>query len=376
MKTAIVLNSHKFIESHFGPYLTSIAEKKPDTHVLLIDGSGDPRDMLALSGLPLESLNGVRGSARSLLRVAYTFGRYLSKNKVGKVELIGMQPILFFGLVCCLFPKLKVILYVSGLGAIFSDSRDAAPSPLKFLARVLFRTIIILRANGVIVENNQDLFTIRNLTKWRKVQLLKINGAGCDVRSFTSGQLKERRQLNEWRIGYTGRLLKDKGLEELVEAFYELRKKNSAQKISLRIAGARDPANPMSLSADEIRQFCARGVVFEGQIEHVNSFLDELDVFVFPSYREGMPKSLIEAKCSGIPTITTDVAGCRDVENLCPSGLIVPSKSKKHIVEALEIMMTDKKRHRETALLHAATAKDIFCQDKIARIHSDFVNTI
>jgi glycosyltransferase involved in cell wall biosynthesis len=132
-----------------------------------------------------------------------------------------------------------------------------------------------------------------------------------------------------------GRLLWDKGVGEFVEAARILRRKGIAARFLL--AGEPDPLNPASIPPDRISQWTREGLVDTlGWVTDMPQLLATCDIVCLPSYREGLPKSLIEAAAAGKPIVTTDVPGCREIVRNGENGLLTPPRNVDRLANALE----------------------------------------
>ena len=128
------------------------------------------------------------------------------------------------------------------------------------------------------------------------------------------------------------RLLWDKGVGEFVEAAQIARGKG----IRFVVAGEIDDGNPAAVQADQAKAWQQKGLLeLLGHVDDMSELLQSVDVVVLPSYREGLPKSLIEAAASAKPVITTDVPGCRDVVEDGVSGIIVPVRDAEALAKAV-----------------------------------------
>ncbi len=135
-------------------------------------------------------------------------------------------------------------------------------------------------------------------------------------------------------------MLIDKGVREAVDAARMLRSKG--RPIVLRLIGAPDPENPMSLDETELRAFATEpGVEWLGPRNDIAAVWRDAHVAVLPSWREGLPKALLEALASGRPVITTDATGCRDVIDHGIEGLLVPLKDRRGLAAAMEKLACD-----------------------------------
>jgi glycosyltransferase involved in cell wall biosynthesis len=155
------------------------------------------------------------------------------------------------------------------------------------------------------------------------------------------------------------RLLYDKGLRELVEAARLLHARGSP--VRVRVAGEPDPANPNSVSADDLAAWRAEGLVeFLGRRDDVAALLRDAHMAILPSYREGLPKSLLEAAASGRALITTQTVGCRDLVPDGATGLLVPVGDAAALADALDALARDPERRRAMGAAARRLAEDRF----------------
>jgi glycosyltransferase involved in cell wall biosynthesis len=129
----------------------------------------------------------------------------------------------------------------------------------------------------------------------------------------------------------------DKGVAEYVEAARTL--KGQTLPIELLIAGAPDAGNPTSVPAALVREWHEAGLITHlGHVDDMAALLSDIDIVVLPSYREGAPRSLIEAAAAGVPVITTDVPGCREVVEHGVNGIIVPAREVRALAAAIRFL--------------------------------------
>jgi len=141
---------------------------------------------------------------------------------------------------------------------------------------------------------------------------------------------------------FASRILKDKGIIELIKASKKLSK--ITKNFELFIAGIIDSQNPSSVSHEEIKSWEAINYLkYMGHVNDMNDLYKKIHVAVLPSYREGLPKSLLEAAACGKPIITTDVTGCRDVIIDGKNGILVNPKDSDELFLAMKKMLLNKK---------------------------------
>ncbi|MFZ9980845.1 MAG: glycosyltransferase family 4 protein [Cyclobacteriaceae bacterium] len=136
---------------------------------------------------------------------------------------------------------------------------------------------------------------------------------------------------------FVGRLVRDKGIGELVSAFDCLRKKY--RNVRLILAGPVEPGRDGLKDAILRRIEAGNGIIAPGLVEDVRPWLAASDIFVFPSYREGFPNVLLQAGCMEVPVIASDINGCNEIVTHGISGLLIPPKSEDKLVQSMEKLM-------------------------------------
>ncbi len=161
-------------------------------------------------------------------------------------------------------------------------------------------------------------------------RLTLIPGSGVDTDALTP--LPE--PIGPITIGFAGRLLADKGIRALVTAHGILR--NQGHAVDLLIAGNPDPANPASISPEEIEQWSRQpGILWLGHVKDIRSLWQRCHIAALPSHREGLPGSLMEAAACARPLIATDAPGCREIVQNEQTGLLVPIEDPPALAQAI-----------------------------------------
>lgn len=257
------------------------------------------------------------------------------------VHQIGAKPILYGAIAARLAGVDRIVNAPIGMGYVFSSDKLLARTLRPFL-KLAYKFAIKLTHSKVIFENREDRATFVNWGAVRQGDTVLIPGAGVDLNAFcpsTSNRVVPT-------IVLTARMLEDKGVCEFVAAARLLRSRGIHARFVL--AGAPDPANPTSVSDATLARWHREGwVEYWGWQEDVAGVLRQSDVVCLPSYREGLPKSLIEACACGLPIVTTDTTGCREVVTDGENGFLVPVKSAEPLAAALERLIVDPDlRHR------------------------------
>ena len=193
------------------------------------------------------------------------------------------------------------------------------------------------KKNRVIFENSDDMDSFIRQKIVNKTDARLIRGAGVEI----DYQFKEKKKINKnITISLVARMLKDKGIFEFVKAARILKKKNIQSRFLL--IGDIDPKNPTSLKTKTLKNWHEKGIIeWLGWIDDIKKILLETDILCLPSYREGLPKSLLEGAAIGLPLVTTNTIGCRDVVEDGLNGYLVPVKDSENLALAIEKLIID-----------------------------------
>jgi glycosyltransferase involved in cell wall biosynthesis len=267
-----------------------------------------------------------------------------------------IKPVIYGSLAAHLLRIPGIINSITGLGHLFIDS-EAVTRVLRVIASRLYR--INLRGTQVIFENpeDRDIFVQNRLLKAEQSHL--ILGTGVNVEKFRPSPKTNDTPI----ILFSSRMLVTKGLLEFIEAAHILKQKGL--KARFAIAGKTDPGNPASVPDGQIDSLKQSDTLeWWGWQDDMPAALARADIFCLPSYREGVPNALLEACACGLPIVTTDTPGCRDVVTHGVNGLLVPVKNAEAVALALETLIVDHElRHkmgnagREIAVNQFSTTK-------------------
>jgi glycosyltransferase involved in cell wall biosynthesis len=244
---------------------------------------------------------------------------------------------------------------VAGLGYVFISDEPRARL-LRPLVRRLLKTAFSGKDARLILQNPDDLALFREAGLVAEERVRIIPGSGVDTSRFTPG--RARRTGEPLEVLLATRLLWDKGLAEFIDAARIL--KAQGRNIRFLLAGEPDPGNPASVPVEAVRAWVDEGVVeWLGHVDDMPGLLGSVDVVVLPSYREGLPKTLIEAAACARPLITTDVPGCRQVVSHEADGLLVAVREHEPLVHAIARLDDD---HELASRLGAAAREKALAQ--------------
>jgi len=246
----------------------------------------------------------------------------------------------FINVTLNLFSKRNVIIHVTGLGIAYSSENIKYKIYKKISNFVYF--FLIIFSKKVIVQNHEDLNDLLFLSNMKKKFVL-VKGSGVDTDYFNSihvdiSKIKVDLNIESDEIIFTcvTRLIWEKGIKELVNAFIKINKIHS--KTRLLVIGDFDASNPRSVS-EEFVNYANRisRINFMGNRNDVRNILAITNGFIYPSYyREGIPRSILEALSMGIPIITTNMPGCKLTVIPNSNGFLIPPKSEDSIINAIE----------------------------------------
>jgi glycosyltransferase involved in cell wall biosynthesis len=247
----------------------------------------------------------------------------------------------------------KVIIYTAH-GFYFHE--NMTPNQYRFYHTVEKVTASI--TDLILTQSKEDLITAEK-TGLCHSNKLRYLGNGVDISRFKKSHFTDELKINlkqELKIpktafplmGMTGRITQEKGYFELIEALKILRQQ--FPNVNLVVIGGQLTSERDSFQS-QLSQFISdhnldNNVTFTGFRSDIPEILSLLDIFTLPSYREGLPRSILEAMAMELPVVTTDIRGCREAVIHNETGLIVPHKDSKKLAEALEELLNDENKRK------------------------------
>jgi glycosyltransferase involved in cell wall biosynthesis len=257
------------------------------------------------------------------------------------VHCASPKAVLYGGVAARLAGVHGVVFSVSGLGYAFTAT--GRTSFLRSFVATIYGGLARLayghRNKRVIVQNLDDERTVvrAGLAKTAEVRL--IPGSGVALSDLIDAVIENKRPI----VLFPARMLADKGVVEFVDAARLLRGRAGTWRFIL--AGAADYRNPTSVSRQQIDAWQAEGVVeWLGHVEDMRPWYEQASIVCLPSYREGLPKALLEAAAAGCAIITTDAIGCREAIVPGRTGDLVPIRDSGALADALLSLIADRVR--------------------------------
>jgi glycosyltransferase involved in cell wall biosynthesis len=329
LKIAFLVTEDWYFVSH--RLQLGIAARKAGYEVVVITRCRDYAEAIRSAGLrvlPLEmDRRGLSplGLTREILQVVRL---YLSERP-DIVHHVALRPVLVGGVAARLVGIKNLVSVLAGMGFLFTDNRHDS-----LISKSLKCILPWLVGPGRAIVQNLEDATL--LTKCRVPQdrIRLVPGSGVNTEKYQPQPKESEPPV----VMMASRLLLDKGVLEFVEAARHI---NKSQKLArFVLVGEPDHDNPASVAESQIQQWVQDGAVEAwGHQEKMNEILPQATIFCLPSYREGMPKALLEAMACGVPCITTNAPGCRDAVRHEDNGLLVPIKDAKALAEGIKRLL-------------------------------------
>lgn len=245
-----------------------------------------------------------------------------------------IKPVIYGAIAAWLARIPHRVVMVAGLGFVFIDADERRSRKARILKELVSRLYwLAFRLSHVVIFQNRDDLTLMvdgGISPQDRTML--VDGSGVNLDRFPLRTMS-RDQERPLTFVWVGRLLREKGVFELVEATKMVRERGVD--VAVLLVGGID-SNPGSLTEKTVRGWHDAGIItWTGKVEDVRPYLAQSDVFVLPSYREGLPRSTQEAMATGLAVITTDVPGCRETVTDGVNGILVPVRSSQAIADAM-----------------------------------------
>jgi len=286
------------------------------------------------------------------IRLVWRLTRIYQKISPLIIHHFTIKPVLY-GSLAGRFAKIpKIINSITGLGYTFMN--------LSWSKWFIYKLYYISQKSEdiqLIFQNPDDrqLFLSKKLIRSDQSNL--ILSSGVDLEKFKRKAKRNNDDENQCTFLFLSRILYDKGIYELVQAMEMLYQ--NKKKYNLVVAGEIDSGNPRAVSKDWIIKKSKLSFIdWAGYVENVVELLSKVDVVVLPSYREGVPHSLIEALAMGLPVITTDTPGCRVVVDHNLNGIIVQPRDPKSLYEAMLKLAIDSSLRKRFGKYSLIKSKD------------------
>lgn len=328
----------------------------------LVLAAAGAQDDAALRGMGIEGVDLPEQKKRfDHIKVILSIRRVLAQTNPDLVHAVTLRQAFYTGVAMGLRgDKTPTIYTIAGLGSVFSAPTCFMRAIRPFLVAVM-RCIFKRPHVRLIFQNDEIQKTLIDLKVVAPEQTYLVRGSGVDVAQFSFSPAEDTEMPI---VLFGGRLLKDKGVREFVEAARIVRGKGIAARFVL--AGDFYAANPHSLDPAQVRGWVNEGVVeWNGPSADMVATLRDCALAVLPSYHEGLPKFLLEAAATGRAIVTTDIPGCRDVVEDGANGILVPVRDVSALAEAIEKLLGDAERRRAMGIVGRKVVEREFSAERI-----------
>ena len=334
-KLHFVVNEDWAFISHF--FERAVAAQYAGYNVGISAHCGEKRVVLESSGFAIYPHNISRSGTNPLVEIRNLFAmvKVFRSSKPDIIHLIALKPIVIGAIAARIYGKAQVVCAPIGMGYLFSSS-DRKARLLQPLVRFVLRRLLNFKNTQVIIENDEDCESLvsGNFVKMINIQVIK--GAGVDLSLYKA--IPEN--LDAQVVTMFSRVLRDKGVLDYVEAAKIVHRE--FPNAVFQLVGDCDPGNPTSFSENEVRSWESAGSIrWLGYRNDVPALLAASNIVCLPSYREGLPKTLIEACAAQRAIVATDVTGCREVVTHGSNGLLVPVRNPEQLATAISQLLGD-----------------------------------
>ena len=295
------------------------------------------------------------------IREVVALTRLYVRERPDIVHHVALKPIVYGVLAARIAGVRAQVNAVAGMGRLFT-STTGVMRLIRPAARWILALLLRGRRSLTIVQNSDDrALLLRSHLPESRIHL--IRGAGVDTTLFAPGS----EPAQPIRIVLAARMLWAKGVREFVQAASLLAEEGIVARFIL--AGLPDYGNPESVPEETLREWDGKnGVEWRGLCNDMPSVFRESHVSCLPSYYgEGVPKALLEAAASGLPIVTTDIPGCREIVRNDENGILVPAKNPHALATALRRLIQDPSLRSKMGQCGRAMVLDKFSQERVIK---------
>jgi len=338
MKVLFVVSEDWYFCSHRFPLATEALRRGWD--VCLIARMGKHAEELKALGIRTIHVDVDRGGLNPMSDLAYS-RKLAAIYRIEKPDIIhhvAMKPCLFGSIAAWMSGQKKMVNAIAGLGTVFSEE-SSKMKLVKPFVRIAFKQFLDRGTSKLLVQNTDDFQEFEKQIGFSRDKIRVIRGSGVDMEEF---QPLETRALSDVpMVVLVSRLLIAKGIPELIKAARILKERKVVCRIVL--VGDVDHDNPHAVPEQMLSQAVDAGWIEAwGRRKDIADIYRQADIATLPSYyREGIPKTLLEAAASGLPIVTTDSVGCRETVEDGVNGFLVPVKQPEPLADALEKLISD-----------------------------------
>lgn len=364
MKIAVLSNQSQSTLNFWKTLISSLQSLGAD--VVCITPAGDPEAERALreagAGVVNYSLDRKGLNPFRDYRTFRDLRAIFAREKPDLVFATTIKPVIYGAFAANAASVPAFFATITGLGYAFEADTPLKKILNKFVGHLYKRALA--KCRGVFFQNRDDaaLFRSRGILA-PDANVLFANGTGVDTARFTPSPLPNLARPARFVFLLVARLLEAKGIKNFVEAAEILKKKYPDARFIL--LGPKEKG-PGAIGEAELCAWQKKGLEYAGSTRDVLPWLTRADVVVLPSWREGVPTSLMEAMSCGRPCVATDVPGCREAIRDGATGILVPPRDSRALAEALEKLIENPDMAAQMGVNGRAAALENFDAQKVA----------
>ena len=362
-KLLFIVNADWFFLSHRLPIALEAMKQGYEVH--LAAGITDKHSELLSHGLIVHPVDIGRSSLNPISGV-HTFFSLLKIIKAVRpdiVHLVTIKPVTLGGIAARMARVPSIVAAISGLGFVFLNKGPKAVAVRAGVAG-LYQLALGHKDLKVIFQNPDDRATLMQAARLPIEKTTMIKGSGVDLSLYSAKPPPQGKPV----VVMAARLLRDKGVCEFVAAAQLLKQRGVNAKFWL--VGDPDPGNPATITNTEMKSWQQEGSVeLLGRRSDIPDIFAQSHIVVLPSYREGLPKVLVEAAACGRAVVTTDVPGCRDAIEPGITGVLVPPRNAVALADAIERLLNDPDQMKKMGEAGRQLAEREFAIEKIVAEH-------
>lgn len=361
-KIVFVVNDAAYFLSHRMPIGLALIARGVEVYIIAPD---DCPVALSEAGFTYHSVEMSR-KGMNLLAELYTIfalRRLFKQIQPDIVHLVTIKPYLYGGIAARLAGVTAVVSAVAGLGILFSG-QGLKNKMLRSILYPLYRAAFTHKNQVAIFQNPNDRDLLVDWGVLRCDKAILIRGAGVDLKNYPY----QSEPIGVPVISFAARLLKDKGVQEFVEASRILKQRNIEARFWL--IGDPDQGNSNTVTLDQVEAWRAAGLIeYLGYRSDIAHLFSQSNIVSLPSYYgEGLPKVLIEAAACGRAVVTTDHPGCRDAIEP-DTGILVPIRNEESLADAFQSLILNVEKRKAMGRAGRALAVEEFAIEKNIVMH-------
>ena len=345
-------------------FIAACIVKKIDVVVFVSEYTAEWIDKLSELGADVVTYKLSRGGLNPFADIQTTM-ELINKIKSINPDIVlsySAKPVIYGSIAAKAAKVPSIIGMLEGLGYTFTDQPNGQSVKTKLVRniQVLLYKFAFRYIDKIIFLNHDDKKDLMDIYKFKKPEAYILGGIGLNLNNYQFSMAS----VQPVKFLFIGRLLKEKGVFELIEAIRIV--KSKYPNCSFTVLGAIDHENLGALKQEKLDELIAEKLFeYPGYVANVQEWITNSSVFVLPSYREGVPRSTQEAMAIGRPVITTDVPGCRDTVVDGVNGFLVPKWDVKALVEKMCYFIEHPEQVNVMGLESFKIAQDKFNADNV-----------